>query len=180
MLKTAYRLFQREGLHSVGVDRIVAESGVAKTTLYRHFGSKDDLTRAVLELHNELWTHGWLIEEVERRAETPAARILAVFDAFDAWFRSDDFNGCFFLNTLLEARVHGTIHTATHEALEELRGVVAAWAKEAGAPEPRRLAAELHVLMMGSVAAAVDGDLGAAQRAQPVARIMLEREGIAV
>src|SRR5438876_8624381 len=90
VLETAYQLFQRHGLHGVGVDRIVAEADVAKTTLYRHFASKDDLVTAVLEHHRQVWTKDWLQAEIERRSTTPAGQLLALFDAFDSWFRSSD------------------------------------------------------------------------------------------
>jgi AcrR family transcriptional regulator len=72
VLETAYRLFSRHGTRAVGVDRIIAESGVAKMTLYRNFASKDDLILAFLELREERWTRGWLQDTVEARAATPA------------------------------------------------------------------------------------------------------------
>ena len=71
ILATAYELFTRHGLVAVGVDRIVAEAGVAKTTLYRHFGSKDGLAVAVLLRHEELWTRKWLEPEAARLARAP-------------------------------------------------------------------------------------------------------------
>ena len=60
LLGTAYELFRRHSLNAVGVDRIVAEAGVAKTTLYRHFPSKDELAASVLRHHEGVWTRGWL------------------------------------------------------------------------------------------------------------------------
>ena len=101
---TAYELFTQHGLGGVGVDRIVAEVGVAKTTLYRHFGSKDALAVAVLLRHEELWTQGWLESEVVARATPPGGSILAIFDALDEWFGQADYEGCLFINTLLETR----------------------------------------------------------------------------
>src|SRR5258708_39908153 len=78
ILLTAYDLFARHGIRAVGVDRIVAESGVAKTTLYRHFASKDDLVVAAVELREELWSRDWLQHEVERRGGPASARLLAI------------------------------------------------------------------------------------------------------
>src|ERR1700737_4729271 len=73
IVRTAYELFRRSGLAAVGVDRIVAEAGVAKTTLYRHFHSKDELIVAVLDRHEDIWTR-WLTQEAARRTtpSTPA------------------------------------------------------------------------------------------------------------
>ena len=102
ILTTAYGLFCRHGIGAVGVDTIIDQSGVAKMTLYRHFRSKDDLVLAVLERREELWTQGWLVAEVKRRASDPAERLLAIFDVFDGWFRRRSFEGCLFVNALLE------------------------------------------------------------------------------
>src|SRR5258708_29121118 len=100
--RTTYELFSRHGIHAVGVDTISARSGVAKMTLYRHYPSKDDLALAFLRRREELWTRSWLQQEVERRAHTPAARLLAVFDVFHKWLRRSDFDGCSFVKVLLE------------------------------------------------------------------------------
>src|SRR5258705_9633275 len=102
ILETAYELFSRHGTQSVGVDRITAEAGTAKMTLYRHFPSKEDLIVAFLERRQERWTRGWLQAEVERREDSPAARLLAVFDVFGEWFARADFEGCSFINVMLE------------------------------------------------------------------------------
>ena len=102
IVDTAYDLFSRHGIRAVGVDRIVAESGVAKMSLYRHFGSKDDLVLAFLQERERRWTNEWLRAEVERRGATPAQRMLAIFDVFGEWFSIEDFEGCSFINVLLE------------------------------------------------------------------------------
>ena len=102
VLETAYGLFSRHGTRAVGVDRIIAESGVAKMTLYRNFASKDDLILAFLERREERWTRAWLQDTVESRAATPAQRLLAIFDVFGEWFARDDFEGCSFINVMLE------------------------------------------------------------------------------
>ena len=71
ILDTAYELFSRHGTRAVGVDRIIAEAGTAKMTLYRNFTSKDELIVAFLAAREERWTRGWLQAEVERRADDP-------------------------------------------------------------------------------------------------------------
>src|ERR1700746_1994660 len=120
VLETAYELFQQHGVHPVGVDRIVAQSGVAKTTLYRHFTSKDELAVETLRHHDDVWTRGWLVAETEARASTPRGQILAIFDAFEAWFESPDFNGCFLLNSLLESRDGSAAREAARAAIVEV------------------------------------------------------------
>ena len=102
ILETAYDLFSRSGTRAVGVDTIIAESGVAKMTLYRNFTSKDELILEFLRQRDERWTRAWLQAEVAERAEQPGARMLAIFDVFGEWFARDDFEGCAFINVMLE------------------------------------------------------------------------------
>src|SRR3954468_18483850 len=82
ILDTAYELFSRHGTRAVGVDRIIAECGIAEMTLYRNFPSKDALILAFLERRDELWTRAWLQAEAQRRGAPPAERLLAIFDTF--------------------------------------------------------------------------------------------------
>src|SRR4051794_31831389 len=103
ILAAAYELFSRRGIRAVGIDAIITESGVARMTLYRHFASKDELVLAFLQRREELWTRRWLQGEVERRSADPAQRLLAIFDVFDTWFRRPDFEGCAFINVMLES-----------------------------------------------------------------------------
>src|ERR1700739_2685319 len=102
VLATAYELFNKRDTRDVGVDPIVRRSGVAKMSLYHHFRSKQGLVGAYLEHHEKQWTTAWLKSEVCRRARSPAKRLLATFDVFSDWFRSEDFAGCPFVRVLLE------------------------------------------------------------------------------
>ena len=120
VLETAYELFSRHGTRAVGVDRIIAESGVAKMTLYRNFASKDDLILAFLERREERWTRAWLQDTVESRAATPAQRLLAIFDVFGEWFAREDFEGCSFINVMLELDDPGS--PVRRESVRQLLG----------------------------------------------------------
>ena len=140
ILSTAYELFSVHGLNVIGVDRIVAESGVAKTTLYRHFRSREGLVLAVLELHEALWTRAWLQQEIERRARTPRTRLLAIFDAFGDWFDEASFEGCLFTNVLLETHDDSSaIRISAVKRLATIRDLVQTYADGAGIPEPEAL-----------------------------------------
>ena len=101
ILDAASEAFYRQGIAAVGVDAIVADAGVAKSTLYRHFPSKDDLVVAFLRRRDERW-RAWLRSEVERLSPDPAGRPLAVFDALGGWFASEAFRGCAFINAAAE------------------------------------------------------------------------------
>src|SRR3954467_11780591 len=96
VLDAAYELFSQRGIQAVGVDAVVEQSGVARQTLYRHFGSKQELVLAFLERRDEVWTREGPRGSVEARASDPADRMLAIFDVFDEWFRRPDFEGCSF------------------------------------------------------------------------------------
>jgi AcrR family transcriptional regulator len=181
ILDTAYELFSRHGTRAVGVDRIIAESGSAKMTLYRNFPSKDDLILAFLERRGERWTKAWLQAEVERRAETPAARLLAIFDTFAPWFCADDFEGCSFINVMLEvADADSPVRRASVEHLAAIRAYIRALAEDAGIADADGFARQWHILMKGSIVAAAEGDRDAASRAQEMGRLLLAHHGVAV
>jgi AcrR family transcriptional regulator len=178
ILLTAYDLFRRHGLHAVGVDRIVAEADVAKTTLYRHFPSKDELVVAVLRHHEQVWARGWLEPETARRTDSPETRILAIFDAFDEWFRQDSYAGCLFTNSLLETfEPHegpGPVRAAAVSALDHVYELVRRLSQEAGVFDPA-FPRQIQMLMLGSIIGAVRGRLDAAQEARSVAQLLLEQ-----
>jgi AcrR family transcriptional regulator len=181
VLATAYELFSRHGTRAVGVDRIIAESGVAKMTLYRNFGSKDELILAFLARREERWTRAWLQAEVERRAATPAARMLAIFDTFGEWFAREDFEGCSFINVMLEVtETDHPVRAASVVHLANIRDFLQELAAEAGIADPDALARQWHILMKGSIVAAAEGDREAATRARELGSLLLEHHGVAI
>lgn len=174
ILKAAYELFSRDGIRAVGIDAIIARSGVSRMTLYRHFASKDDLVLAFLERREEVWTRDWLQAEVERRAADPKARLLAIFDVFDEWFRRDDYEGCSFINVLLEIGDRtSALNQASASYLSRIRSFVERLATEAGVEDTEGFARKWHILMKGSIVAAAEGDREAARRAQEVGTLVL-------
>ena len=179
ILETAYMLFSREGTRAVGVDRIIAESGAAKMTLYRNFASKDELIMAFLERREERWTRGWLQAEVIRRERTPAARLLAIFDVFGEWFAREDFEGCSFINVMLElSDADDPVRQASVRHLRTIRQFVAGLAEQAGVEDADGFARQWHILMKGSIVAAAEGDRDAAGRARELGALLLARHGV--
>jgi AcrR family transcriptional regulator len=177
ILDTAYTLFSRRGVRAVGVDEVIERAGVAKATLYRHFSSKDDLVLAFLEQREQLWTRDWVEAEARRRGATPEEQLLAIFDLFHEWFQREDFEGCSFVNVLLE--FGGTNGHALGRAaaghLENIRSVVHALAEEAGLRDPTSFALSWHILMKGSIVQAGEGDQQAAKRAQAIAQLLIDQ-----
>jgi AcrR family transcriptional regulator len=176
ILDTAYELFSHRGVHDVGIDELIERAGVAKATLYRHFPSKDVLVLAFLEQREQLWTYGWVEAEARRRGETPEEQLLAIFDLFDEWFHRDDFEGCSFINVLLEiGNLDHPVGRASADYLENIRSVVRTVAQEAGLRDPDAFALSWHILMKGSIVQAAEGDRDAAKRAQELGRLLIEQ-----
>lgn len=174
VLASAYDLFSRKGVRAVGVDEVIARAQVAKATLYRHFASKDDLVLAFLQEREQLWTKDWVEAEARRRGDTPEEQLLAIFDLFDEWFQREDFEGCSFINVLLEMNDRETpIGRASAVHLANIRSIVRRLAEEAGLSEPDQFAHSWHILMKGSIVAAGEGDREAARRAQAMGRLLI-------
>jgi len=180
VLATAYDLFSRHGTRAVGVDRIIAESGVAKMTLYRNFASKDELILAFLARREEQWTREWLQAHVERRATTPGGRLLPIFHTFGGWFAAEGFEGCSFINVMLEiVQADHPVRDAAVKHLAEIRSFLARLAAEAGVEDTDAFARQWHILMKGAIVAAAEGDVHAAARARELGSLLLERHGVA-
>jgi AcrR family transcriptional regulator len=176
ILDTAYELFSRRGIHDVGIDELIERAGVAKATLYKHFPSKDELVLAFLEQREQIWTYGWVEAEARRRGTTPEAQLLAIFDLFDEWFHQDDFEGCSFINVLLEfGDLDHPVGRASADYLENIRSVVRTLALEAGLRDPDAFALSWHILMKGSIVQAAEGDRDAAKRAQALGGLLIEQ-----
>lgn len=152
ILATASRLFYQEGLRATGIDRIIAESGVAKMSFYRHFPSKADLVRAFLEARHRAWM-AWFAEAVEKRVASQGFAALA--GALGEWFAQPDFRGCAFINTVAEA---GADYPQAVEHKRELAAFVEALAKRLGLPSPDRLAAKAMIVIEGAIVRAQMGE----------------------
>ena len=175
IIDSAYELFSRRGIRAVGVDEVIDRASVAKATLYRHFPSKDDLALAFLERRELVWTIEWVEAQARSRGATPEEQLLAIFDLFDEWFHRTDFEGCSFINVLLEiGDLDHPVGKASAKHLENIRTIVRTLAEEAGLREPDAFARSWHILMKGSIVQAGEGDLDAAKRAQKMARALIE------
>ncbi|ABC80005.1 TetR/AcrR family transcriptional regulator [Anaeromyxobacter dehalogenans] len=178
LVETAAALFYRYGCHAVGIDTVLAEAGVAKMTLYRHFRSKDELVLAALRRMDERFRNAFMAA-VERASDTPAGRLDALFDVVRDWVRGKDFYGCPFINVTAEFAAHDDpVHVAAAEHKRLALEYIERLAAEAGAADARGLARALKVLLEGcTVLAQVTGQPGFVDDAQQAARLVL-REGL--
>ena len=156
LLDAADRLFYREGVRAVGIDRVLAEADAAKASLYQHFGSKDQLVASYLQRR----TADARTKIEAYLAETPPSqRALKFFDFVVEWAESKDFRGCPLQHTVSE------LTDAAHPARVIVRGQRAwlterflEWTKAAGVKDPKATARALIVLFDGAVAGSeVDG-----------------------
>jgi AcrR family transcriptional regulator len=156
ILVTATRLFESDGVTTVGVNRIIAEADVAPMTLYRQFGGKDALVAATLEAWGDRWLHHLGRELDERHGDDAQARYAGLWDVLEGWFGSDEFSGSFMTNAASELRSQPQhpAHKVVAGHRGELRQFLEDLAKAAEAGDPHRLAGDLLLLVDGSVAMA--------------------------
>lgn len=177
LIDAAAVLFYTEGFHGVGLDRVLEQVGVTKTTFYNHFPSKDDLIVAILEDRDERDMRS-LMEEMERRADAPRERILLVFDILDAWFHDPGFKGCLFINATVQfPNPNDPVNQAARRHAENLERTLRAVAAEGGAADPAALACQLSMLISAAITTRhANADLNAASHAREMATALLDRE----
>jgi AcrR family transcriptional regulator len=174
ILDTAFRLFYAHGPRGVGVDTVIAESGVAKATLYKHFPRKDDLVLAYLEKVDQAW-FGQLRAAARAGGDDPRDQMVRMFDALASACRREGYHGCAFINTAAESEAGSDVHARTVEH----KRVVLAWvtdlASRAGAADPARLARQLTLLLDGGLSAGVLGaDPATPAAAKAAARVLVD------
>ena len=152
ILETAFRLFYARGVRAVGVDTIIAESGVAKATFYRHFPAKDDLVLAYLGRVDTIWT-GQLRRAAAAAGPDRGDQLVGLFDALEATCRREGYRGCAFINAAAEAVPGGAVHD---RAIAHKKSVLA-WVQLDGALS----------------AGALDADPEAALAARDTARMLV-------
>ncbi|QXC59224.1 TetR/AcrR family transcriptional regulator [Aquihabitans sp. G128] len=173
LLAAADELFYAEGVHTVGIDRVIERAGVAKATLYSTFGSKDGLVRAYLEgRHAE--RRDRVLAHVERHTD-PRERALAPFDALDDRIAQPGFQGCAFVNASAEADEGTAATEVSREVRAWTRALFTELATAAGAAEPAAVGRQLHLLYDGAtLSARMDREADAARAARAAAAGILD------
>ncbi len=175
ILAAASDLFYREGVQNVGIDRIIAESGVAKMSLYNHFKSKDALIAAWLQQRDQNWRR-WFQSTVEHLAADPGDRLLAMFDALQDWFEQPDFRGCAFINSAIE--LADPDHPGYQVALEHQQAVyhyILSLVAATNRAAPESLAQQLLILVEGAIVVALmQQNSESAQQAKQTAAALMQ------
>ena len=155
ILETADRLFYREGIRAVGIDRVIAEAEVAKATLYAHFPSKDDLIVAVLH-HREDSVQEFFHTAMERHEKRTKDRLKAFFATLKDWFASPDFRGCAFINTAVElADPKHPGSKFVREYKQRFREMLDGLVEEAVGKAHSKLTPQVAILVEGAIVTAV-------------------------
>ncbi len=176
LIQKSLILFYRNGFHATGMDLVAKETGVSKTSIYKHFRTKEELILAVLRLRDENFRN-WFFRRMEDLADTPRGQLLAMFDALEEWFTQDGFQGCMFIKASAEfqdrnhainqqAMAHKNLLTDHFRKLAELGGY----------PDPDALARQLLILKEGAIViAAMSHTNTPARQARHVAEMLLTR-----
>ncbi len=172
LLKAADELFYAEGVHSVGIDRLIERADVARASLYSAFGSKDELIRAYLEQRMEI-SKARLRAAVEAHGD-PRERLLSVFGVQAAVFARPGYQGCPFNRATAEAQPGSAAYEVPRAYRAWLRDFLTELAAAAGAPDPGLLASQIHLLYDGAMlAAGLDGNAGVTAASRAAAEALL-------
>jgi AcrR family transcriptional regulator len=173
LLAAADELFYAEGIHTVGIDRVIERAGVAKASLYSAFGSKDGLVRAYLLARHERRQQrmtAWL-----DRYDDPRSKLLATFEYLTDFYRQPTFRGCPFINANAESAPGGPAEEVTNLTRDWVRSLIQDLVHQIGVTDPETLVDQMVLLYDGAtVAARLDRNLSAAQAGRAAAAALLD------
>ncbi|MRH92527.1 TetR family transcriptional regulator [Nocardia sp. SYP-A9097] len=171
LLETATRLFYTEGIHTVGIDRIIAEAGIAKATFYRHFRTKEDLVVAYLE--REYDRQRAVLEAVPGEG---ADGIVTIFDKLGELSCGPGFRGCPFLNAAVEfPNPEHAVRKVVHDYRDWFRELMAERLRAAGHDDVDQAA---RALLLTRDGVTVSGGVGDGETVRAGVRTALAQLGI--
>jgi AcrR family transcriptional regulator len=152
IVRTAYETFYKHGFHATGIERLLADTGISKRTLYKHFRSKEDLIVAAIA-HYQDTLFGALPGELRRLAgDDPKGQLLAIFDLRREAFEREDFTGCFAINAKVEFEgKHAGVETACVRFSRDLEMLMRELGELAGYSDPPQIARQLALLLEGTI-----------------------------
>tara|TARA_R110000772_G_scaffold10686_3_gene33971 strand:- start:705 stop:1268 length:564 start_codon:yes stop_codon:yes gene_type:complete len=154
LVQKALKAFYRNGFNATGMDMLVKETGISKTSMYKHFRTKEDLILAVLRLRDEQFRN-WLYRRMEELADTPQQQLIAMFDALEEWFAEAGYKGCMFIKASSEFQEHSNpIHKQSAEHKRMLESHITKLAEKSGLAEPGKIARQLLLLKEGAIVTA--------------------------
>lgn len=174
LVRKSLQLFYRNGFHATGMDLVAKETGVSKTSIYKHFRTKEELILATLRLRDENFRN-WLFRRMEEMSDSPAGQLLAMFDALEEWFEESTFRGCMFIKASAEYQEKDlpiNVQSMEHKRLllQHFRKL----AEAAGIDDAEAVAGQLLLLKEGAIVlAAMSHSPAPAAQAKRVAETLL-------
>jgi AcrR family transcriptional regulator len=154
LVEKALEVFYHNGFHATGMDMLAAQTGISKTSMYKHFRTKEELILATLRLRDEKFC-GWFFRRMSELGTTPRGQLIAMFDALKEWFAKKDFRGCMFIKAAAEYQeITDPIHILSADHKRLLFRHVRDLAAKAGALDPDDLARSLLILKEGAIVTA--------------------------
>lgn len=151
LVEQALKAFYRGGFHAIGMDKVAADSGVSKTSIYNHFRTKDELILATLKLRDTNFRE-WFVGRINALSSTPKAKLSAIFEALHEWFKEPEYSGCMFVKASSEFMDRtDPIHKASAAHKRVLLEYFTTLATDAGARRPKDLAGQLLILKEGAI-----------------------------
>jgi AcrR family transcriptional regulator len=177
LIEIAIELFYQEGIRAIGIDTVVARSGVSKSSLYRTFASKDELIAAFAEEQNRRFWRWW-DEIMKRHAGAPRQQIEALLEGVAGQIANPRFRGCPFIN--LATEFPDPRHPGTGIACNNKKEVckrLRALARALGARDPRQLGDQLALLIDGAYGHAVTlGSAGLRHELIEIGKLLIDAQ----
>ena len=152
LIGIAVNLFYYHGFNAIGIDRIIAEAGVSKTTFYKHFQSKTELMVAAVKWRDEWEFNAWNKAMDLLAGDCPRRKLRAFFDILDWWFNHPDFRGCIFIHAATEfPNPNDPVHKAAIAHKQANLKLIRELAVQAGALEPDAFADAYATLIEGTL-----------------------------
>ena len=173
VIDTASRLFYQQGYANTGINQIIEESGVVKSSMYQGFRSKEDILMAYLETAGSTTDEALL--QAANKHKDPKRKVLGVFDYVMDLVQQDEYNGCNFLNIISETPKDGTrIRQQIKKQKDGVRGLFRSLLAQI---DKEHLADDIYLLFEGAlIANKVHNDVWPVERARKMARLLLEQE----
>jgi AcrR family transcriptional regulator len=178
LLRASDELFYNEGIHTVGIDRVLEKAQVAKGSLYYNFaGGKDELVSEYLAGRHAAWEK--VIDDgMESAGPEPRDRLLSIFDSLEILFARPDYRGCAFVNAVAEAEPGGVEEAASEKFRDWLHGLIGGLVAELGVDDSSWVTQQLVILYDGATTTAqMDKQVSAARAAKRMAALIIDSEG---
>lgn len=152
LIFTAIHLFHEHGFHAVGLDYILAESQLTKSTFYNHFESRDALALEAVRLRDKWEMDAFNRAVQEKAGYDPRAMLLSMFDVLDDWFNHPDYHGCIFISACSEFPAKDNpIKCAASRHYADAAESIKKMARAIGITETEAFAEEWVLLLEGAI-----------------------------